>query len=339
MDFGYDKERFVSSNAADFECMICSCIAYKPMECSKCGHVFCEPCISSWLKKKNTCPISCKVDNSILPVGLALKKIYNSLQIQCSNHSECRKVVSLCDLEKHEKFCQLPQCSNFEHCGMKVEMQNKCCSQECEIFLKIKSAQNDEKAVFEILRQYFNQNPLQKSQDSKKKTFGWDPSQCGDNIIVDNEGNFFVKETQYAFRTVLANKSFTEGKHYWEITGSELNQHEIKIGVTTKNDINLNSAFCDIESGFAYYGLGQLRNGSNANGKGFGKKMKKTDTLGLYLNMDKGTLSLSLNGEFLGVAFQSEKLKQGPVWPAVSILHCAGGKLVTGLQTPEIFKD
>jgi E3 ubiquitin-protein ligase NRDP1 len=55
--------------------------------------------------------------------------------------------------------------------------------------------------------------------------------------------------------------------------------------------------------------------------------------------MEKGTLSFSLNREFLGVAFNDEKLRKGPIWPAVSVLHCAVGKLVTGLEIPDIFKD
>ena len=40
--------------------------------------------------------------------------------------------------------------------------------------------------------------------------------------------------------------------------------------------------------------------------------------------MDKGTLAFSLNGENLGVAFTDSGLKSGPLYPAVSLLHCAG---------------
>ena len=47
-----------------------------------------------------------------------------------------------------------------------------------------------------------------------------------------------------------------------------------------------------------------------------------------------GTLSFSLNGEFMGVAFRSEILKKGPIYAAVALLHCAGCTLKTGKAKP-----
>lgn len=40
--------------------------------------------------------------------------------------------------------------------------------------------------------------------------------------------------------------------------------------------------------------------------------------------MNAGTLSFALNGKFLGIAFNDIKLKQGPIYPAVAMLHDAG---------------
>ncbi len=99
----------------------------------------------------------------------------------------------------------------------------------------------------------------------------------------------------------------------------------------------MNSAFCDYEFGWAYYGLGQLRHGSNASGSSYGKKFKKDGTLGIFLDMNRGILSFSLNGETMGVAYQSDELKKGPIWPAVSLLHCAGCRLETGQSLPQCF--
>lgn len=48
--------------------------------------------------------------------------------------------------------------------------------------------------------------------------------------------------------------------------------------------------------GFAFYGLAQLRHGSNATGTNFGKRFKKNGILGVYLNMNLGELHFSLNG-------------------------------------------
>jgi len=90
------------------------------------------------------------------------------------------------------------------------------------------------------------------------------------------------------FRTVIGDTPFFNGVHYWEIIADERTDNELKIGVTCKKDINLNSAFCDYENGFSYYGLGQLRHNSNASGPSYGKRFKKEGVLGICLNMIKG---------------------------------------------------
>lgn len=46
------------------------------------------------------------------------------------------------------------------------------------------------------------------------------------------------------------------GTHYWEIHADERTENELKIGISVKKDFNYNSAFCDFEYGYAYYGLG-----------------------------------------------------------------------------------
>ena len=129
------------------------------------------------------------------------------------------------------------------------------------------------------------------------------------------------------------------GIKYWELIADDRTENELKIGVTTKKEINLNSAFCDYEFGFAYYGVGQLRHNSNSSGQNYGKKFKKNGALGICLNMNKGTLSFGLDGEYWGVAYQSESLKKGPIFPAVSLLHCAGCKLVTQKPVPNYFNE
>lgn len=53
--------------------------------------------------------------------------------------------------------------------------------------------------------------------------------------------------------------------------------------------------------------------------------------------MNKGTLAFALDGQYFGVAFEDEKLKSGPLYPAVSLLHNAGCTLVTGRAPPGYF--
>lgn len=148
----------------------------------------------------------------------------------------------------------------------------------------------------------------------------------------------FLREDLYNFRTVIANKSFDSGIHYWEIIADARTENELKVGVCKTRDFDLKTAFSDYAFGWAYYCIGQLRHCDFANGTTFGNKsMKKDGVLGVLLDMNKGTLSFSLNSHLLGVAFEDEELKKGPIWPAVALLHCAGCILVTGKPAPSIF--
>ena len=55
--------------------------------------------------------------------------------------------------------------------------------------------------------------------------------------------------------------------------------------------------------------------------------------------MNKGTLAFAIDGVYFGVAFEDERLKvgNGPVWPAISLLHKAGCTLVSGKEPPNYF--
>jgi hypothetical protein len=68
------------------------------------------------------------------------------------------------------------------------------------------------------------------------------------------------------FRTIISDIPMTGGVYYWEILADDRTENELKIGISTKGDFNFNTAFCDFEYGYAFYGLGQLRHNSNASG-------------------------------------------------------------------------
>jgi len=168
--------------------------------------------------------------------------------------------------------------------------------------------------------------------------FKWDSEACASNITL-SDGNTvcYLMEGGYCFRTVLGNHEINGGIAYWEIHGDPRTENELKIGVVAKKNFNLNTAFCDYEYGWGYYGLGQLRHGNNSAGDKYGKPFKNSGVLGIFLDMIKGQLSFAVNGEYLGVAFKSDALKHGPMYPAVSLLHKAGCKLVTGKPVPNYF--
>jgi hypothetical protein len=49
----------VNQVLSSFECIICSCIAWEPMECAECDAVACSKCIASWKFNQKNCP-TCK---------------------------------------------------------------------------------------------------------------------------------------------------------------------------------------------------------------------------------------------------------------------------------------
>lgn len=79
-----------------------------------------------------------------------------------------------------------------------------------------------------------------------------------------------------------------DGVHYWELIADSRTEHELKIGVTTQQKFSVSNAFCDYDFGYGLYGMGQLRHGSNAEGKKYCKAFKKKGILGVLLDMDKG---------------------------------------------------
>lgn len=117
--------------------------------------------------------------------------------------------------------------------------------------------------------------------------FSWDPEHSSKDIHFSKDcRHAFLSESNYYFRTVISNRPFSDGVHYWEIVADSRTEHELKVGVTTQQQFNVNSSFSDYEFGFAYYGLGQLRHNSNSVGIPFGKQFKKKGILGVCLNMN-----------------------------------------------------
>jgi len=101
----------------------------------------------------------------------------------------------------------------------------------------------------------------------------------------------------FMFKTVISDKAFVRGLHFWSLKVSETTVGELKIGVScTKGESFLNAAFSDTDSGFAFYSPGTLRNGSNANGSKYGTKLLKNSIVDILLNMNKGTLSFRIDG-------------------------------------------
>lgn len=168
--------------------------------------------------------------------------------------------------------------------------------------------------------------------------FKWDGSKKGQGIQIFNDGQgLLLYESCYAFRTIIGNIPFESGVHYWEIIADRKTENELKVGITKNINFNYDTSFSDYSFGYAFYGIGQIRHANNATGGGYGKQFKKSGVLGVFLDMNRGILSFALDGEYFGRAFQSEDLKIGPIWPAISLLHVAGCMLQTGIPSPPYF--
>lgn len=356
---GYEKDRFPELQGDSFDCGICYQVCKEPKECVKCGSMYCAFCIDDWVSKKNECPVGCtEAKNNVRPVTGALAKIYKNLDIKCKSEG-CGKVVKLCDLVQHELVCGLPKCLFFDQCGnySKADFKDvSVCSPVCHFMSKIKSSNSDFKKIYEEICNLSKNNPykdllsksinvstqmagsVKQSGSSDVIAFKWDTTRQGQGIEVSSDKKaVFLKENAYMFRSIIGDTGFTGGVHYWEIIADNRTENELKIGVTTKRDFNFDTAFADYEYGFSYYGLGQLRHGSNSLGAPYGKKFKKDGVLGVCLDMNKGTLSFSLNGESFGEAYKDDSLKKGPIFAAVALLHQAGCKLESGKPVPSIF--
>eukprot|EP01016_Furgasonia_blochmanni_P019859 TRINITY_DN2212_c0_g1_i2.p1 TRINITY_DN2212_c0_g1~~TRINITY_DN2212_c0_g1_i2.p1 ORF type:complete len:426 (+),score=62.76 TRINITY_DN2212_c0_g1_i2:154-1431(+) len=356
--YGYPKERFPTLSGESFDCIICLHVVRDPKECHGCGSMFCSSCIDDWQKKSKECPNRCDIAKTqIKPISRALYKIYSDLDIKCK-YPSCGKNVKLADLAAHEAKCQLPKCLNFDVCSnlVKPEYKDKgVCDLSCALLTKIRNlGHNDWAAVLLEIKNFKNEilknappvavgnvpRPLMSVPGSVAgvTNFRWDAANIGTGIEVSaNKQHIFLKESAYMFRTAISDTGMMSGQHYWEIVADANTENELKIGVATKKDFNYNSAFCDYEFGFAYYGLGQLRHNSNASGPQYGERFKKTGVLGVFLNMDNGTLSFALDGKYFGVAFTSDQLRTGPIYASVSLLHCAGCRLDNGKPAPTYF--
>lgn len=116
-----------------------------------------------------------------------------------------------------------------------------------------------------------------------------------------------MKEELYVFRTVISDRGFESGIHYWEIIADSRTENELKVGVTKSRSFDLKTAFSDYNFGYAFYTIGQLRHCDGTNGLSFGgKTMKKEGILGVLLDMTRGTLSFSMNNHLMGVAFEDD---------------------------------
>jgi len=168
-----------------------------------------------------------------------LIKMYNDLDIRCS-FENCKKVVKLLDLAKHETVCQRAKCWNFDNCeGNDEPVRSEgfpCCSPTCALLKAVVGCGNDQKKLYEEIKKFLESRNVDMKKDSTATSiiscnpksvivpanqsgsinFRWDATKCGQGIELFEGGQVvFLREQSYVFRTVVAEACLMSGVHYW----------------------------------------------------------------------------------------------------------------------------
>jgi len=314
-------------------------------------------------------------DTTIRPASRVIQKILNKYEIRCSF---CEQIFKVEAIDDHQRSCRIPKCSN-PLCKKPLDTAKQrrvpknagyACSEVCKLVTMFQSELivTDKLPPIKVFDKFIRE--LKLDSDSQGLSYhlmessylseviasgpsgGMHPALYGMNEFVWDTDNaspsvkFFAEkrvallnDTAFAYRNIFGSVGFMGGSQYWEIIIDSITQNELKIGVSKVRSKTMEGAFSDREFGYAYYGLGELRHGEYSVNAKYGKKFRKSGIIGVYLNMDQGTLSFSLNGENFGPAFKDKELEKGPIYPAVALLRLSGIILVTGKPIPAYFNN
>jgi hypothetical protein len=203
----------------------------------------------------------------ISPSG-ALKNIYENLEKYCSRG--CGTITKFKDAFRHEITCRKPSCVGHERCKKKAESVIngvECCSEKCAICHMLKNGQTIDQAEMSLLLAGFAQRLVFNSKDIHTFCY-WDILNKGTNIDVSQDMKTAKNTaTTKKFSTVISKIGLTKTAHLVEMQVTAKPDKPVKIGVVTSIDFDMNQSFSDSEYGYAFYTLGQLRQGDSGKGR------------------------------------------------------------------------
>ena len=147
---------------------------------------------------------------------------------------------------------------------------------------------------------------------SAPKPLQWDRSTSGPSVGISTNGLSAVFAGSESWSLVLASEGFTQGRNKWAVRIERSSTAYLFIGVahSSVNTTNFLGFDC---FGWGYIGDGALYH-KRTKLRNYGEAFEEGDVIGVDLDMSKGTLSFSKNGNDLGVAFTG---LTGEVYPAV----------------------
>lgn len=339
MSGGIPHDRFHNLQDDYFDCVICQQVVISPKMCTTCSNLFCKSCIAEWQKKSTRCPFKCNA-NGVMTMGdvpVSILNLYEDLEVTCSREN-CGMVQKLRDLMSHEMNCGVAKCFNVANCGNNAPYTIKdkpVCSEACFIIQTL--AEDPDIAPEQLLGML--QNFVEKVKtygDSSQSLMklSWTSNAAGLKVMDSVIKN--TSEPGGLFQSACTDQGFVGGLHYFEVEVPQSNKFPAKIGVTLSKDFDMErNGFSDLAFGYSFFTKGQLRNHSASMGNKYGKEIKdKTCTIGVIVNLSKGQIGFSIDGDFQGMAFETKELMNGPIYPAVSLRGGCTATLIYGKDLP-----
>lgn len=146
--------------------------------------------------------------------------------------------------------------------------------------------------------------------------FRFDSVNSGPAIFVSGDETSATFRSNETWSTILGTTPFCTGSNYWEFHLDKSATSYLFIGVATR-DADLTTFLGGDDHGWGFIGDRALYH-KRTKVKAYGERFGQGDTVGVTLNMNRGTLSFSKNGQDLGVAFEG---LVGNMYPAVAFYN------------------
>lgn len=146
--------------------------------------------------------------------------------------------------------------------------------------------------------------------------FRFDSVNSGPAIFVGSNEMSASFRSNETWSTILGTTPFCTGINYWELHLDKSATSYLFIGVATR-DADLTTFLGGDDNGWGFIGDRALYH-KRTKVKAYGERFGQGDTIAVTLNMDRGTLSFSKNGQDLGVAFEG---LVGSLYPAVAFYN------------------